>query len=54
MKRLLPLLAFALAALPASAKPPAPEVRWATSWEEALKEAKERNVPIHIGFHKDH
>ena len=28
-------------------------VYWAASWEEALKEAKERNVPIHFAVHKD-
>lgn len=44
--------ALALAALPCLAKPPE-GVRWARTWDEALKEAKERNVPIHIGIHKD-
>lgn len=28
-------------------------VYWAANWEEALKEAKERNVGIHIAYHKD-
>ena len=28
-------------------------VIWATSWEEALKEAQARNVPIHFTMHKD-
>lgn len=28
-------------------------VYWAASWEEALKEAQERNVPIHLAIHKD-
>jgi hypothetical protein len=28
-------------------------VYWATSWEEALKEAKARNVGIHLAVHKD-
>ena len=28
-------------------------VYWAASWEEALKEAKERNVGIHVAVHKD-
>jgi sugar phosphate isomerase/epimerase len=28
-------------------------VYWAASWEEALKEAKERNVGIHLAIHKD-
>jgi hypothetical protein len=54
--RPLPLAAIALAfaAVPAFAKPPAgPEMRWAHSWKEALQEAKERNVPIMVAFHKD-
>lgn len=42
-----------LASLPALAGPPEPAVRWAHSWEEAVKEAEERNVPIHVTFHKD-
>ncbi len=36
------------------AQVPAESIRWAHSWEEALAEAKERNVPIHVAFHKDH
>jgi hypothetical protein len=28
-------------------------VYWAASWEEALVEAKERNVGIHLAVHKD-
>jgi len=28
-------------------------VFWASSWEEALKEAKDRNVGIHLAVHKD-
>ena len=32
---------------------PADYVRWSHSWAEALAEAKERNVPIHVAFHKD-
>jgi len=28
-------------------------VFWASSWEDALKEAKERNVGIHLAVHKD-
>ena len=43
--------ALAMAALPAMAAPP--EIRWARSWDEALKEAKDRNVPIHVAVHKD-
>lgn len=28
-------------------------VYWASSWEDALKEAQARNVPIHFTVHKD-
>jgi len=28
-------------------------VIWAASWEEAVKEATARNVPIHVTLHKD-
>ena len=33
---------------------PTDYIHWAHSWEEAKAEAKERNVPIHVAFHKDH
>lgn len=33
---------------------PAAYVHWGTAWEAALAEAKERNVPVMIAFHKDH
>ncbi|MCC6740029.1 MAG: hypothetical protein IT452_13355 [Planctomycetia bacterium] len=33
---------------------PADYVHFASSWEAAKAEAKERNVPIHVAFHKDH
>ncbi len=36
------------------AQVPADSIHWAHSWEEAKAEAKERNVPIHVAFHKDH
>ena len=53
MKKLaLATAALALLALPALAKPPV-EVRWGRSWDEAVKEAKARNVPIMLGLHKD-
>ena len=42
---------LALAALPALAK--GPQCRWARSWDDAMAEAKARNVPIHVTFHKD-
>ena len=48
--------AAVLATLPVLAGgPPAPrpEPRWATSWDAALAEAKERNVPVFISFHQD-
>jgi hypothetical protein len=43
--------AFALTALPALAK--GPECKWSKSWDEAMAEAKARNVPIMMTFHKD-
>ncbi len=49
---LLTAAAFALAAVPALAGG-GPQCRWAKSWDEALAEAKARNVPIHVTFHKD-
>ena len=52
----LALGAALLAAVPVVAGGPAaakPEPRWAQSWEAALAEAKERNVPIFISFHQD-
>lgn len=51
MRRVTLAAVLALASLPALAG--GPEVRWAKDWEEALKEAKERNVPIMLGIHKD-
>jgi hypothetical protein len=30
-----------------------PEPRWALTWDAAMAEAKERNVPIYIAFHQD-
>lgn len=33
---------------------PTDSIHWAHSWKEAIAEAKERNVPIHVAFHKDH
>lgn len=35
------------------AGPEKPAVRWADSWEAAVKEATARNVPIFVSFHKD-
>lgn len=35
------------------AQPEKPSVRWADSWEAAVKEATARNVPIFVSFHKD-
>jgi hypothetical protein len=45
--------ALALSVLSAYAKPPVDGVHWAKTWEDAVKEAKERNVPIMVTFHKD-
>ncbi len=28
-------------------------VAWARTWDEALEEAKIRNAPIHVSYHKD-
>lgn len=62
MKRLAIALLFAGLASPApyaqdkrpSNKPLAPDgVIWVASWEDAVKEAKARNVPIHVALHKD-
>jgi thioredoxin-related protein len=44
---------LALLVVPAFAKPPVDGIHWAKSWDEAIKEAKERNVPILVTFHKD-
>lgn len=30
-----------------------PQILWRSSLESALKEAKERNVPLFISFHQD-
>jgi hypothetical protein len=52
----LALGAAVLAALPREAgagTPPRADNRWATSWDGALAEAKERNVPIFVTFHQD-
>lgn len=59
---LLPLLLVASSAAfagdrdkkePKPAQVPADYIHWAHSWDEAVAEAKERNVPIHVAFHKD-
>ena len=43
-----------IAAAPIFAAGPArPQPRWAQSWQAALAEAKERNVPIYIAYHQD-
>ena len=34
-------------------QPPKPEPRWALTWDAALAEAKERNVPIFVTYHQD-
>ena len=46
--------AVAQAKKPEQAKPADPDgIAWVGNWDEALKEAKARNVPIHFGLHKD-
>lgn len=60
MKRLTAVLAVMLCVPAFADKPAKPKeapkdsIKWATSWDAALKEAQERNVPIHVAFHKDH
>ncbi|MDQ7780510.1 MAG: hypothetical protein RDV41_12515 [Planctomycetota bacterium] len=44
---------LALMGIPLWAADKPPVVNWRTSWEEGLKEAQMRNVPIFITFHKD-
>ncbi len=39
---------------PTQAKPADPDgILWLGNWDEAVKEAKARNVPIHFALHKD-
>ncbi len=47
---IVPLPAFAQGK-PATA--PQEYVHWASSWKEALSQARERNVPILVTFHED-
>jgi len=54
LKHAIAAIALTVAAAPAFAQPAGPEMRWAHSWTEAMAEAKERNVPIMVAFHKDH
>ena len=50
----LALAALAAAGFRQQAKPaPADGIVWIGDWEEASREAKARNVPIHVTFHKD-
>ena len=55
MKTVLALtLAAALPAALQQAKPAAPDgIAWVGTWDEAVKEAQARNVPIHFALHKD-
>ena len=46
-------LAVGLAGLAHAAPANKPAVQWAKSWEEAVEEAKARNVPIFVSFHMD-
>ncbi len=46
--------AFAQNRKPEQAKPADPDgIIWVGNWDEAVKEAKARNVPIHFALHKD-
>ncbi len=48
------LVAFTGTLAQQAPKPLAPDgFMWATSWDDAIKEAKERNVPIYLTLHKD-
>ncbi len=39
---------------PQPVKPADPDgIIWMGNWDDALKEAKARNVPIHFALHKD-
>ena len=31
-----------------------PGMRWFTDLEAAIAEAKDRNIPLYVGLHKDH
>ena len=52
MKRTILACAVALVAV-APALAQGKQVIWATDWDEALKEAKARNVPILWSLHQD-
>ena len=53
-KSLLVLCALTIGGLASAGPPPdEPTIRWAESWKAALAEAKYRNVPILVTFHKD-
>ena len=47
------LLAGRPVAAGAAPGPAKPQPRWALTWDAALAEAKERNVPIYVTFHQD-
>jgi len=55
MKRAALLSILSLGALSPQGKDkvPADGIFWSGSWDEALKEAQERNIPIHFTVHKD-
>jgi hypothetical protein len=36
-----------------AADPKGPSIEWRHSWAEACEEAKVRNVPVFVTFHKD-
>lgn len=47
------LLALPVASLTAADSKQKPDPQWALSWEAALAEAKDRNVPIFFTSHQD-
>jgi hypothetical protein len=50
---LVALSTLTIAGLASASPPNTPIIQWAESWQAAVEEAKERNVPILITFHTD-
>jgi len=53
MKTAMLAVAFGALAFHQAKPAPADGIIWQGDWEEAVKEAKARNVPIHLTVHKD-
>lgn len=47
------LLAFAASAKE-QAEPRTPGFRWIADFDAAIREAKDRNIPLMVSLHKDH